>query len=267
MTVPADPLAPIRAALPADYCVDDHINSGGQGSVFRGKVHGTPAAIKVYSATSDPRRIERELTALRSIDCPHLVKVLDTTAIEIGGTRHEVIAYELLEGHDLNAHLIAGRRLDAAALGRLGAEVGTAIEHLWVKRIVHRDVKPANIMETARRNVLVDVGLARHLDRSALTMVGAVAGTPGYMSPEQAGGRRNLTNRSDVFSFGLTLYELATGVHPFARDQRVVGHIPFAPLGTLRPDLPAGLSTLVDAMLHPIAHRRPDDLRMQFGQF
>jgi eukaryotic-like serine/threonine-protein kinase len=267
MTTPPDPLGAIRAAMPADYTIDDHINSGGQGSVFRGSVNGTPAAIKVYSPTSDPRRIERELTALRAIDCPHLVKVLRTTPIDIGGTRHDVIAYELLEGHDLNEHLVAGRRLDAAALARLGLEVGTAIEHLWAKRIVHRDVKPANIMETATRNVLVDVGLARHLDRSALTMVGAVAGTPGYMSPEQAGGRRNLTNRSDVFSLGLTLYELATGVHPFGRDQRVVGHFPFASVGSLRKDLPTGLCALIDSMLHPVAHRRPDDLSLQFGQF
>lgn len=265
MATPVDPLAQLRAALPAAYTLDGHLSSGGQGSVFRGRVSGTLAAVKVYSATSDPRRIERELSALRAIDCPHLVKVLDTVSIDIGGNRHEVVAYEFLDGHDLTALAQPGAsRPDLAALRSVGEQVAIAVEQLWLKRIVHRDIKPANIMQTVTRNVLVDVGFAKHLDRSMLTVAGN-PGTPGFMSPEQFGGRRNLTNRSDLYSLGLTLYVLAAGQHPFGFDQARIGRVPFASLATHRTDLPAAFCALVDSMLNPIPHLRPDHLSQRFG--
>ena len=129
MATPVDPLAQLRAALPAAYTLDGHLSSGGQGSVFRGRVSGTLAAVKVYSATSDPRRIERELSALRAIDCPHLVKVLDTVSIDIGGNRHEVVAYEFLDGHDLTALAQPGASCpDHAALRSVGVQVAIAVE-------------------------------------------------------------------------------------------------------------------------------------------
>jgi serine/threonine-protein kinase len=121
-------------------------------------------------------------------------------------------------------------------------------------------------MQTAARNVLVDIGFAKHLDRSMLTVAGN-PGTPGFMSPEQFGGRRNLTNRSDAYSLGLTLYVLAAGHHPFGRDQARIGRVPFAPLATHRPDLPPAFCVLIDAMLNPIAHLRPDQLSQRFGYF
>jgi serine/threonine protein kinase len=267
VTTPTDPLAELRAALPAAYILDGHLGSGGQGSVFRGRINGTLAAVKVYSATSDPRRIERELSALRAIDCPHLVKVLDTLSVDIGGNRHEVVAYEFLDGHDLTTMAQPGpSRPDLATLKNVGEHVSIAIEHLWLKRIVHRDIKPANIMQTAGRNVLVDIGFAKHLDRSMLT-VGGNPGTRGFMSPEQSGGRRNLTNRSDAYSLGLTLYLLAAGQHPFGLDQARIGRVPFAGLATHRSDLPAEFCGLVDAMLHPVAHLRPGHLSRRFAQF
>jgi serine/threonine-protein kinase len=221
----------------------------------------------VYFATSDPRRIERELCALRAFDCPHLVKVVDTLSVDIEGSRHEVVAYEFLDGHDLTTLVQpSAARIDLATLKNVGEHVSIAIEHLWMKRIVHRDIKPANIMQTATRNVLVDIGFAKHLDRSMLT-VGGNPGTRGFMSPEQFGGRRNLTNRSDAYSLGLTLYLLAAGQHPFGFDQPRIGRVPFAPLVTHRPDLPAPFCDLVDAMLQPVAHLRPDHLSQRFGQF
>ena len=264
MSAAADPIDHLRAALPAGYSLDSQLGSGGQGSVYLGRVNGTPAAIKFYTPVAHPRRIERELTALRSIDCPHLVKVVATTEVDIAGSRVAVVAYEYLDGHDLTSLLLPGTLLDLPTLKGIGEHVAIAIEHLWAKKIVHRDIKPANIMKSSTRNVLVDVGIAKHLDRSLLTVAGN-PGTMGYMSPEQAGGRRNLTNRSDAYSLGLTLYELAAGQHPFGRDQRRIGGA-CVPLRAHRPDLPPAFCALVEGMLNPVAHLRPDSLSHLFNQ-
>jgi eukaryotic-like serine/threonine-protein kinase len=269
---PPHPIDVVRAALPAGYDIVDYVDRGGQASVFDGTYTGQRAAIKVFNPSAEQERVDREIDALRAIDCDYLVEVLANTTITLLGQRVPVIAYEFLEGGDLRALLppTAPARPGQATLRDIGLHVGTAIEALWSgqpgRRIVHRDIKPANIIRSGARNVLVDIGLARHLDLPTITIPGAAAGTRGYMSPEQAMGRRNLTIHSDVFSFGVTLYHLAAGVHPFNGQQAQIGVVTPVPLSRHRPDLTPDLCRLVDSMLAVVPHRRPTALAATFQQ-
>jgi len=212
--------------------------------------------------------VDRELDLLRKMDCPYLVKVRGTEDVLISGLPFSVVAYEFLPGGDLRQFVQpSSPNLAGAAIVQIGKQVSTAITALWHERIVHRDIKPANVVKAGNdRFVLVDVGLARHVDRSALTAIGVAPGTSGYMSPEQARGRKNLTIQSDVFSLGLTLYEIAAKRHPFNRTQYLIGTIAPQPLNQLRPDLPDNLVRLIHQMLAPVPHQRPHDIRHRFEQ-
>lgn len=218
----------------------------------------------------DERRVEREISLLRQISCPNLVAIIDTERIVIGGVDHTVVAYDLHSCGDLEQLLApTAPAVAAERLVEIGHHVGSAIDALWAKRIVHRDVKPANIVVAADgRLVLVDVGFARHLDRSALTGVGMGVGTPGYMAPEQAAGRRSLTVHADAFSLGVTLYEVATKKHPFGRTQeRILAAAAPPDLQRERPDLPAHLCRAIHRMMSFIPALRPKVLAPFFRSF
>jgi len=238
--------------------------------VFRGTVDGAPAALKLFTMVDDPRRVQREIDILRQVNCPSLVKVLGAEQLRITGTDITLVAYELHTGGDLTGALApTSPVLTEPELAKIGRDVGAAVDVLWAKRIVHRDIKPANVVRMANGGcVLVDVGLARHLDRSGVTGAGLAVGTPGYMSPEQARGRRDLTVHSDAFSLGVTLYELAAKAHPFGRDQgRIVRGVAPVPLGTVRRDLTAAFCRAVHQMMSPLSAVRPRALATYFKPF
>lgn len=259
----------LRAVLPTGVSVSAPLagGQGGQGTVFRGSCNGTDAAIKVFKTDADTRRIDREIELLSTLNCPHVVRLLHHLGAVIDTEPVRVLAYELHTGGDLNQHLRPGAAtVTAEEVLRIGAQVATAIDTLWSKRIVHRDIKPANIVRASDgRYVLVDVGFARHLDRSDITIPGGAPGTRGFRSPEQARGRRSLTLNSDVFSLGVTLYVLATKFHPFgAQDFVVPRPIDLGPLNA-RNDLPPGAAALIGQMLDYTPAKRPSDLAARFA--
>lgn len=255
-------IALLRVALPDQYTVENYIDRGGQGSVFRGTLDGQDVALKVFQAAHSPKRLARELAVLERLDCEHVVKMLRAETIKVDGNECALVAYEYLSGGDMRQFLEPGAApVPVATLIQIGKQIGCGIECLWKERCVHRDVKPANIIEAANgRYVLVDVALAMHLDLSQVTRPGVAPGTLGYLSPEQAKGRRNLTIRSDVFSLGVTLYELATKRHPFNRAQPNVGRMEPQSLGQVRTDLPNELVTLIHSMLGTIPANRPTNV-------
>lgn len=261
----------LRAALPNDYELGDFVSAGGQGAVFKGRLRGAPAALKLLFAECDPefRRLSRELSLLQSIANPHLVRVLDHCEIALSGSRTRVVAYEYIAGGDLNRCLTAeAQPLDESELVRIGYHISVAVDALWARRIVHRDIKPANLMKGDGKYVLVDLGLARHLDRSDLTLLGGAPGTSGFMSPEQASGRRSLTINSDVFSLGVTLYVLASRCHPFDGSQFNINESTFTPLSLRqrRTDLSEPFTRLVHQMLVRRAASRPSRVHEQFAR-
>lgn len=254
-----DALALARSVAPDGYEVDRYLAQGGQGAVFRGRYRGQPAAIKLYSCETDPRRLLRELSLLEAISHPSLVRILGSASVTIGGQPTTLVAYEFHEGGDLCRFAASGGdRLTIGDVVRIGLQIGQAIETLWSQRIVHRDIKPANIvMANASQFVLVDVGFARHLDLSDITVPGGSPGTQGYKSPEQAAGRRALTLKSDFYSLGITLYELLTQSHPFNRRQPTFGSPAPQLLETVRSDCPRDLALVIQRMMDPHAPRRP----------
>jgi serine/threonine protein kinase len=189
---------------------------------------------------------------------PNLVGAYD--AGQVQGVPYLVL--ELVEGHDL-AWIVEQRGpLPAADACEVVRRAALGLEHLHRHGLVHRDVKPANLMLTASRQVkLLDLGVARHLRVPApggqVTSVGQCLGTPDYMAPEQCLDSHAVDGRADIYALGCTLYELLTGQPPFAGpDHRSVylkmkAHVeaPVPPIRGRRPDVPEGLAAALERML------------------
>jgi len=250
----------VHAALGGRYRVGAPLGDGGQGDVFRAFLNGgTPPdelALKVYCGGQVLERAAREVAALRTVRGPTLVALRDAGTCQIRGGDCAYMATTLIEGEPLHAAIARGP-CSVGAVARIGHDTADAIDRLWAERIVHRDIKPPNIMlARSGRAVLIDLGVARHLSLTSLTTVGKTWGTEGYLSPEQMQARRDLTCKSDVFSLGVVLQEALVGRHPTGRAQ--------APLlnggprtSALRSGVPPRLAALVDAMVHRQAHARP----------
>jgi serine/threonine protein kinase len=174
-----------------------------------------------------------------------------------------LLVTELVDGETL-AELSAGGALSDREIGEIGADLCEALDHAHARGVVHRDVKPQNVLvvdgDGEPRAKLMDFGVARLADAAALTAPGDVVGTLAYMSPEQAEGRA-AGPEADVYSLALTLYECWSGENPNRRatpaaTARAIGGR-HRPLRRLRPDLPRELSESVDAALAARPSRRP----------
>jgi tetratricopeptide (TPR) repeat protein/predicted Ser/Thr protein kinase len=210
------------------YRVLSPIGQGGMGEVYLAEdlSLSRKAALKFLPAShtgddSARERLLREAQSAASLDHPFICKVY-----EVGtGDDQPFIAMEYIEGTTLKERLEAGP-LPLEEAVRLAAEIAEAVDFAHARRIVHRDLKPANIMLTPDGHVKVmDFGVAKRLtsDEAELTTVmggmtatGEIVGTPAYMSPEQLRGEP-VDARSDVFAFGLLLYEMLTGKHPYRK--------------------------------------------------
>lgn len=241
--------------------VGDALGDGGQGTVFEGAYANQQAAIKIFYADQllDRRRFDREIEILPKVTNDHLVRVFDATTIDVNGEEWGVIAYELHKGGNIAAMVEDAGATPVQEIAKIGLNLCDAIYCLWEHRIVHRDVKPQNIVKSSdgNRYILVDLGLARHLDRSDITPVGEwVIGTPGYMAPEQVRGIKNLTCRADIYAIGVTLFEVATKQKPFRGRYDVT--IPVHQrLRKHRPDLPVALVNVITNMMSARPFRRP----------
>jgi serine/threonine-protein kinase len=190
------------------------VGKGGMGTVYRGWDTALRrwVALKVLTAGvtgDDVARFWREAQTVAVLRHPGIVNVYDVFS---DGGRH-VIAMDYIEGGSL-----AGRRLAPREAARLVAEVARALEHAHAHGVIHRDIKPHNILlDTAGRPFLTDFGLAKHIQSASNSWTaGTVVGTPMYMSPEQAQGfSEQVDARSDVYMLGAVLYEALTGRPPF----------------------------------------------------
>lgn len=224
------------------------IGRGGQKSVFSCR-HETDGdvVLKLFHPTSDPQRAFREVEAAKKVRCPRVPQVLDVGRVtsplgEVVWLREPRIA-----GSDLRSRLQASGPLDPKALMRLALHMLEALAAAEQVRIVHRDVKPANIIGADDGNFwLIDFGFARHLDLESLTETGAqhAFGTLGYSPTEQC---RNLKDdidaRTDLFALGVTLHECCTGVNPFLHGARDA----IAVIRRIETTAPAMLTRRVDA--------------------
>jgi len=215
------------------------------------------AALKIYGPTTVAARVDREIDKLKRLRSDYVVRLFDHGVVDIRGDSCRYALLEFVDGVELTN--LVGNLSDSDAdieVRRLLCDIALGIGDLWSLRVVHRDIKPANIMRRSDgRYLILDLGLAKHLDESTVTQVGFTCGTLGYMSPEQAAARRGLTLRSDLFALGIVAHEVATGHHPFHRRQELVGKLGIRRLRDVRPAISNEVSELVARLLqvHPLS--------------
>jgi len=242
------------------YQVQSRLGRGGMATVYRAHDPsiGRDVAVKFLHASlcedEDCRmRFLREARAAGGLSHPNIVVVHDVGEIE----RRPYMAMELIDGSPLSDKLEKTRSLPVREVVIIGLQLARALEYAHARGIVHRDIKPGNIMILADGQTIkvADFGIA-HMDdgnTEQRTMVGAVMGTPQYMSPEQTRGDK-VDGRSDLFSAGIVLYQLLAGERPFRGESLVAVATKIAtedppPLNQKRPEVPASLRRVIDRCL------------------
>lgn len=256
----------------AHYELKHELGKGAMGVVYQGRDlrSGRMVAIKTLAlhqefegaALVDAReRFFKEAEAAGRLEHPNIVTI-DGSG-EAQGLAY--IAMEFVAGTDLTAFTQPPHLLPVAQVLAIGARVASALDYAHAHHVVHRDVKPANIMwDPATDTVKVmDFGVARITDASK-TRTGIVLGTPSFMSPEQLCGAK-VDGRTDLYALGVTLFQLLTGALPLRAESmpelmHKIVHVPAPDIRTLRPDLPEAVATLVAKALN----KRPED-RYQTG--
>lgn len=248
--------------------IESFIAQGGMARVYRGtdRTLARTVAIKVLLEhlgrdETFVARFRREAQAAASLAHPNIVAVYDT-----GSERGlHYIVMEYLEGRTLHEVLAGDGPLAPQVAAALGAQIGEALAHAHEKGIVHRDVKPGNIMVSGGGQAKVmDFGIAKAATAGALTQVGAILGTVTYLSPEQARGE-TLDGRSDIYSLGALVYQMLTGEPPI-KGETIVDMV--LKLNSQMPPPPSHLNAEVPAALDAVVMRalaKDPDRRFQSG--
>ncbi|HET9385684.1 MAG TPA: serine/threonine-protein kinase [Gemmatimonadales bacterium] len=282
----ADVLSGLASALAGRYSLERELGRGGMATVWLATDarHGRPVAVKVLSpdvaATLGTERFLREIRVIATLRHPHILPLLDSG--EAAGRPFYVMPY--VEGETLRERLRREKQLPLEDALQIARQVADALSYAHHHGVVHRDVKPENILLESGHAVVADFGIAKAVTAAAdesLTATGLAVGTPAYMSPEQAAGSKNLDGRSDLYSLGCVLYELLAGQPPFTGptvESVIHQHLTLEPrsVTSVRPAVPAFVgaalaralaktpadrfTTIADfgaALRSPVSSRRP----------
>ncbi|HVL16747.1 MAG TPA: protein kinase, partial [Gemmatimonadales bacterium] len=269
-----DPVAALRAGLRDRYALERELGRGGMATVWLAQDlrHDRPVALKLLhlhlAASLGPERFQREIRLAARLQHPHILTVLDSG--ETDGRLWFTMPF--VEGESLRDRLRRERQLPVDAALRIATEAARGLEYAHQHGVVHRDVKPENILLTRDGSTLVaDFGIARALSGDeGLTETGLAVGTPAYMSPEQAAGDKSLDARTDQFSLASVLYEMLAGEPPWngATAQAIAAKRlsePAPSIRSVRPNIPAALDDAIRRALAPVAADRFASLD-QFAQ-
>ncbi len=255
----------LAAALADRYRLERELGRGGMATVYlaRDLRHDRPVALKVLrpelAASLGPERFLQEIRIAARLQHPHILPVHDSGeaagAREAGGREPGRLWYTMpyVEGESLRQRITREGQLPLDQTVRIVSQVLSALGYAHAHGVIHRDIKPENILLEGDEAVVADFGVARAITAAGedrLTETGLALGTPAYMSPEQAGGSRELDGRSDLYAVGCVVYEMLAGQPPFVgvtAQQLLARHAmdPVPPLRTVRAAVPDGVEQAV----------------------
>ncbi len=262
----------LTEALAGRYRIEREIGAGGMATVFLAHDvrHDRDVALKLLrrelAEIMGTERFVREVGIAAALAHPGIVPVLDSGSVELGGLVLPYYVMPFLREESLRDRIARERQLPLDEAIRIARDVAEAIDFAHARGIVHRDVKPANILLAGERAMLADFGIARAVagavDRGAtLTVTGVAVGTPAYMSPEQAAGDASVDGRTDVYALAVTLYEMLAGDLPFSGvtpqailARQLSGDV--HPLSTVRP---VAVNATMDAAIRRALSPAPAD--------
>jgi serine/threonine-protein kinase len=260
-----DARAVLAEALGDRYYLDRELGRGGMATVYLARAAGQPApvAIKVMHPSLadalDSRRFRREMGLAAALDHPCIVPLHDSGSA--GGILYYIMPY--VAGETLYQRLERERRLPLSDALRIAHDVASALGYAHGRGILHRDVKPENILLAGGHALIADFGLARAIgaaDYTKLTQTGVIVGTVYYMSPEQLREDPGLDQRADIYALGCMLYEMLSGGPPYTGRSltEVAGRILRGPVPSIREsrdDVPAA----VDGVIRRALAKAPAD--------
>src|SRR3984957_17883523 len=262
----SNPYAPVEEGviLGERYEILKRLGEGGMGAVYKARDHELDrlVALKVIrpELAGHPdilRRFKQELILARQVTHKNVVRIFDLGSAD----GRKFITMDYIPGRDLKSILVERGKLPATEVIPIFQQICLGLEAAHVEGVVHRDLKPQNIMvDDAGRVWLMDFGLARSMELAGLTRTGVLMGTPDYMSPEQARAEK-VDARSDLFSLGIILFEMLTGRLPFQAEtlmakllQRVQQRA--VAVTEIDPTIPPGVSAVVTKCLEPDVSKR-----------
>jgi Tol biopolymer transport system component len=248
--------SPIAEALRDRYLFERELGSGGMATVYLAEdlKHRRQVAVKVLrpelAASVGAERFLQEITTAARFQHPHILPLLDSG--ESGGFLYYVMPY--VEGESLRRRLAQQGELPIHEAVKIMIEVCDALSYAHARGVVHRDIKPDNVLLSGRHALVTDFGVAKALSeatgRHQLTSAGVALGTPAYMAPEQAVGEPNIDHRVDIYALGVLGYELVSGRTPFTgrtSQEVLAAHVtqPPEPLCARRPACPPGVESVI----------------------
>ena len=266
----------LQATLGSHFSIERELGGGGMSRVFVAEdaALGRKVVVKVLApelavgVSAD--RFTREIKLLASLQQANIVPLL--SAGNVGGLPYYTMPF--VDGLSLRARLSRGGAFPFAEAVSILRDLARGLAYAHAQGLVHRDIKPDNVLLSGDAAVITDFGIAKALTASrtsaesvdALTKTGMSLGTPAYMAPEQAAADPNVDHRADIYALGCVAYELLTGHPPFhgrTPQQQVAAHMTEHPVspGETRPDVPAWLTELVLRCLEKSPNRRPQSAR------
>lgn len=255
----------LAIALAGRYDIEGEVAHGGMATVYlaRDVRHDRRVAIKVLrealAAAVGAERFLEEVRVTASLQHPNILPLFDS------GNADGLLWYAMpyIDGETLRSRLERERRLPVDESIRLVGEIAEALEHAHARGVVHRDVKPENVLLQGGHALVADFGIALALEHAGgerLTRTGIALGTPQYMAPEQASGDRTIDARADVYALGAVLHEMLVGESPFSASSRAavlwrVRNEPATALATHRLDV----APFLDAAVQRALEKRPED--------
>ena len=269
----------LEASLGELYSIEQELGGGGMSRVFLAKEKslGRRVVVKVLpkelTGGVNVDRFRREIVLAAQLQHPHISGLLSTG--EVSGVPYYTMPYE--EGRSLRAHLRDHGPLPIGEVVGLLGDVAKALGFAHERGVIHRDIKPDNILVCGGAGVVTDFGIAKAVSEAkdqpppqatgeSLTQIGMSVGTPTYMAPEQAAADPDVDHRADIYSFGITAYEMLTGRPPFCDSsprKLLAAHLTETPEPVVakRPDTPPTLAALVMACLAKEPAERPQSAK------